>query len=100
MDHDLELQVLWRRAAEELGNSSLLSDVIVTVLLHLLPQSVEAESKVVDVLSRLESQAIPLQSKLVQRGLVNMITTDPSRSDGVPSVLGRRADTIFVGTVE
>jgi hypothetical protein len=58
-----DLLVLLGDAAKELLNSSLLVVGVVPVLHHLLQQSVEAESKVINVLIWLEGQILPLLAK-------------------------------------
>jgi hypothetical protein len=76
--------VLLGDAAKELLNSSLLVVGVIAVLHNLLQQSVEAESKVINVLTWLEGQILPLLAKCLQCGLAGAIATDACRSDGVP----------------
>jgi hypothetical protein len=73
---------------EELLDSSLLVDVVVTVPCQLLHQGVEAESKVVDVLTWLESRVLPLLTQLLKRGLAGAVAADACRGDGILGILG------------
>jgi hypothetical protein len=82
------LLVLLGHALEELFDGSLLVVGVVTELHHLLLQSVKTESKVINVLTWLEGQVLPLLAKCLQRGLVSVVTVDACRSDGIPSLLG------------
>jgi hypothetical protein len=83
-----DLLVLLGDAAEELLNGSLLIVGVVTKLHHLLQQSVETESKVINVLTWLEGQDLPLLTKCLQRGLASEVAVDACHSDGVPDLLG------------
>jgi hypothetical protein len=88
LDRASNLLVLLGDAAKELLNSSLLVVGVVAVLHHLLQQSVEAESKVINVLTWLDGQILPLLVKCLQCGLAGAVATDACRNDGVPSLLG------------
>jgi hypothetical protein len=68
------LLVLLGNATEELLNESLLVVGVIVELHHLLQQSIETESKVINVLTWLEGQVLPLLVKC--------------RSDGVSGLLG------------
>jgi hypothetical protein len=61
---------------------------VVAKLHHLLQQSVEAESKVINILTWLEGQVLPLLVKCLQCGLAGTVDADAGRSDGVPGLLG------------
>ena len=61
-DRASHLLVLLGDAAEELLHSSLLAVGVVTELHQLLQQSVETESKVINVLTWLEGQVLPLRA--------------------------------------
>jgi hypothetical protein len=82
------LLVLLRGTTEKLLYGSLLVVGVVAELHQLLHQGVEAEGEVVDVLTRLESQVLPLLTERLQCGLAGAVTADACRSDGVPSLLG------------
>jgi hypothetical protein len=88
LDRASDLLVLLEDATKELLNSSLLIVGVVAVLHHLLQQSVEVESKVINVLTLLEGQILPLLEKCLQCGLAGAVTTDACCIDGVPSLLG------------
>jgi hypothetical protein len=83
-----DLLVLLGDATEELLDGSLLIVGVVTELHHLLQQSVETESKVINVLTWLEGQVLPLLAKCLQRGLAGAVAADACHSDGVPGLLG------------
>jgi hypothetical protein len=83
-----DLLVLLGNAPEELLDGSLLAVGVVAKLYHLLLQSVETESKVINVLTWLEGQVLPLLAKCLQRGLAGAGAADVCRSDGVPGLLG------------
>jgi hypothetical protein len=74
-------------ATEELLDGSLLVVGVVSKLHHLLQQSVETESKVINVLTCLEGQVLPLLAKCLQCGFAGAVATDACRSDGVPGLL-------------
>jgi hypothetical protein len=61
---------------------------VVAELHHLLQQSVETESKIINVLTWLEGQVLPLLEKCLQCGLAGTIAADACRSDDVPGLLG------------
>jgi hypothetical protein len=69
-------------------DGSLLVVGVITKLHHLLLQSVETESKVINVLTWLKDQVLPLLVKCLQRGLTDAVATDACGSDGVPGLLG------------
>jgi hypothetical protein len=83
-----DLFVLLGDAPEELLDGSLLTVGVVAELHHLLLQSVETESKVINVLTWLEGQVLPLLAKCLQRGLAGAVAANTCRSDGVPDLLG------------
>jgi hypothetical protein len=83
-----DLLVLLDDALEELLDGSLLAIGVITELHHLLLQSVETESKVINVLTCLEGHVLPLHAKCLQCGLAGEIVVDACRSDSVPSLLG------------
>jgi hypothetical protein len=87
LDRPSNLLVLLEDAPEELLNGSLLVVGVIAELHHLLLQSVETKSKVINILTRLEGQVLPLLAKCLQRGLAGAVTTDACRSDGVPGLL-------------
>jgi hypothetical protein len=61
---------------------------VVAELHHLLQQSVETESKVINILTWLEGQVLPLLAKCLQCGLAGTIAADAGRIDGVSGLLG------------
>jgi hypothetical protein len=65
-DRASHLLVLLEDAAKELLDSSLLVVVVIAELHQLLQQSVEMESKVINVLTLLEGQALTLLAKCLQ----------------------------------
>jgi hypothetical protein len=71
-----DLLVLLGDAPEELLDGSLLAVGVITELQHLLLQSVETESKVINVLTWLEGQVLPLLAKCLQRGLTGAVSVD------------------------
>jgi hypothetical protein len=83
-----DLLVLIEDAPEELLDGSLLTVGVITELHHLLLQSVEMESKVINVFTWLEGQVLPLFAKCLQRGLAGAVAADACRSDGVLGLLG------------
>jgi hypothetical protein len=83
-----DLLVLLEDAPEELLDGSLLIVGVITELHHLLLQSVETESKVINVLTCLECQVLPLLTKCLQRCLAGAITIDACRNDGVSGLFG------------
>jgi hypothetical protein len=88
LDRASDLLVLLEDAPEELLDGSLLTVCVITELYHLLLQSVKTESKVINVLTCLEGQILPLLAKCLQRGLAGAVAADACRSDDVPSLLG------------
>jgi hypothetical protein len=88
LDRASDLLVLLEDAPKELLDGSLLIIGVVTKLHHLLLQSVKTESKVINVLTWLEGQVLPLLAKCLQRGLAGVVAADACHSDGVPSLLG------------
>ena len=72
----------------KLFDSSLHAVGVIAELHHLLQQSVETESKVINVLTCLEGQVLPLLAKCLQCGLAGAVAADACRSDGIPSLLG------------
>ena len=74
-------------AVEELLDGSLLVVGVVAELHHLLQQSVETEGEVINILTWLESQVLPLLAKCLQRSHVGAVTADACRRDGVPGLL-------------
>jgi hypothetical protein len=72
----------------QLLDGSLLVIGVITELRHLLQQSVETESKVINVLTWLVGQVLPLLTKCLQCGLAGAVAADACRSDGVPDLLG------------
>jgi hypothetical protein len=88
LDRASDLLVLLGDAPEELQDSSLLAVGVVAELHHLLLQSVETESKVINVLTWLEGQVLSLLTKCLQRGLAGAVAANACRSDGVPGFLG------------
>jgi hypothetical protein len=83
-----DLLVLLRDALKELLDDSLLAVGVVAELHHLLLQSVETESKVINVLTWLEGQVLPLLTKCLQRGLAGAVAANVCHSDDVPGLLG------------
>ena len=77
-------------------STALLTVGVIAELHHLLQQSVETESKVINVLTWLEGQVLPLLAKCLQCGLAGAVAADACRSDGVPS----RLDSPLVGQRE
>src|SRR6185436_1717817 len=82
-------------AAEELLDGSLLVVGVVAELHHLLQQSVETEGEVINILTWLEGQVLPLLAKCLESGLAGAVAADTCRgavaadtcrSDGVPGV--------------
>jgi hypothetical protein len=88
LDRASDRLVLLGDALEELLDGSLLAIGVIAELHHLLLQSVKMESKVINVLTWLEGQVLPLLAKCRQRGLAGAVAVDACRSDGVPSLLG------------
>ena len=82
------LPVLLRDVAVELLDSSLLAIGVIAKLHHFLQQSVETESKIINVLTWLEGQVLLLLAELLQYGLAGAIAADACCSNGVPSFLG------------
>jgi hypothetical protein len=73
---------------KELLDGSLLIVGVIAELHHLLQQSVETESKVINVLTWLEGQVLPLLAKCLRCGLAGAVAIDACRGDGVPGLLG------------
>jgi hypothetical protein len=63
LDRASDLLVLLRDASEELLGRSLLAVGVVVELQHLLLQSVKTESEVINILTWLEGQVLPLLAK-------------------------------------
>jgi hypothetical protein len=63
LDRASDLLVHLGDAPKELLNGSLFAVGVITELYHLLLQSVETESKVINVLTWLEDQVLPLLTK-------------------------------------
>jgi hypothetical protein len=61
---------------------------VITELQHLLQQSVEVKSKVINILTWLEGQVLPLLAKCLQCGLAGTVAADAGRSDGILGFLG------------
>jgi hypothetical protein len=53
-----------------------------------MQHSVEAESKVINALTWLEGQVLPLLAKCLQCGLAGTVVANVGRSNGVPDLLG------------
>jgi hypothetical protein len=87
LDRASDLLVVLRDATEELLDGSLLVIGTVAELNHLLQQSVETESKVINVIIWLECQVLPLLAKCLECGLVGAVVVNMCRSDGVPGLL-------------
>jgi hypothetical protein len=87
LDRASDLLVLLRDAPKELLDGSLLTVGVIAELHYLLLQSVEIESKVINVLTWLECQVFPLIAKCLQHGLAGAVAADACRSDGVPGLL-------------
>jgi hypothetical protein len=87
LDGASDLLVLLGDTPEELLDGSLLTIGVIAELQHLLLQSVETESKVINILTWLEGQVLPLLAKCLQRGLAGAVAADACRSDGVPDLL-------------
>jgi hypothetical protein len=83
-----DLLVLLGDAPEELLDGSLLAIGVVVELHHLLLQSVKTESKVINVLTWLEGQVLPLLAKCLQCDFAGAVAADACHSDDVPSLLG------------
>jgi hypothetical protein len=83
-----DLRVFFGDAREELLDGSLLAVGVVAELHQLLLQSVEMESKVINALTWLEGQVLPLLTKCLQRGLTGAVAADACCSDDVPGLLG------------
>jgi hypothetical protein len=62
-DRASDLLVLFEDASEEIFDGSLLTVGVVAELHHLLQQSVKTESKVINVLTQLDGQVLPLLAK-------------------------------------
>jgi hypothetical protein len=88
LDRVSDLLVLLEDAPEELLDGSLLSVGVIAELHHLLLQSVETENKVINILTWLEGQVLPLPVKCLQRGLTDAVAADACRSDGILGLLG------------
>jgi hypothetical protein len=88
LDRASDLLVLLGDAAEELLNNYLFIVGVIAILHHLLQQSVEAESKVINVLTWLEGHILPLLAKCLQCGLAGAVAADACCSDGIPDLLG------------
>jgi hypothetical protein len=88
LDRASDLLVVLRDATEELLDGSLLVVGTIAELNHLLQQSVETESKVINVLIWLEGQVLPLLAKCLECGLVGAVAVNMCHSDGVPGLLG------------
>jgi hypothetical protein len=69
-------------------DGSLLVVGVVAILHHLLQKSVETEGKVINILTWLEGQVLPLLAECLQCGLAGAIAADACRSDSVPGLLG------------
>jgi hypothetical protein len=88
LDRASDLLVLPKDAPEELLDGSLLAIGVVAKLHHLLLQSVETESIVINVLTWLGGHVLPLLAKCLQRGLVGAGAADECQSNGIPGLLG------------
>nr|XP_015626263.1 uncharacterized protein LOC107280154 [Oryza sativa Japonica Group] len=88
LDRASDLPVLLWDAVEELLDSSLLVVGVVVALHHLLQKIVETEGKVINILTWLEGQVLPLLAECLQRGLAGAVAADACRSDSVPGLLG------------
>ena len=73
---------------KELFHDSLLVDASVAEPRQLLLQGVEVENEIVDVLTRLESQVLPLLKQVLKCRPTGAIAVDACGGDGVPGVLG------------
>jgi hypothetical protein len=81
-----DLLVLLGNATKELLDGSLLVGGVIAELHHLPQKSVETESKVINVLTWLEGQVLPLLVKCMQCGLVGTVAADACHSDDVPGL--------------
>jgi hypothetical protein len=87
LDRASDLLVLLGDATEELLDGSLLVVGVVAELHHLLQQSVETESKVINVLTWLEGHTLPLLVKCLQCGLAGAGAADVCHNNGVPGLI-------------
>jgi hypothetical protein len=88
LDRASDLLVLLRDASKELLDGTLLAVGVVVELHHLLLQTVKMESKVINGLTWLEGEVLPLLAKCLQRSLVDAVAVDACHNDGVPDLLG------------
>jgi hypothetical protein len=87
LDQPSDLLVLLRDATEELLDGSLLAVGVIAELHHLLLQRVEAENKVINVLTWFEGQVLPLLMKCLQHGLAGVVAANVCHINGVPCLL-------------
>jgi hypothetical protein len=82
LDQTSNLLLLLRDAPEELLDGSLLAVGVIAELHQLLLHSVEMKSKVINVLTWIEDQVLPLLVKCLQRGLVSAVAADACHDNG------------------
>jgi hypothetical protein len=87
LDRASDVLILLGDATEELLDGSFPVVGVIAELHHLLQQSVETESKVINVLTWLEGQTLPLLVKCLQCGLAGAGATDVCHNDGVPGLI-------------
>jgi hypothetical protein len=87
LDQPSDLLVLLEDATEELLDGPLLVVGVIAELHHLLLQSVETESKVINIITWLEGQVLPLLTKCLQHDLTGTVTADVCHSDDVSILL-------------
>jgi hypothetical protein len=88
LDRASDLLVLLEDVPEELLDGSLLAIGVIAELRHLLLQSVEMESIVINVLTWLGGHVLPLLVKCLQHGLAGAGAADACQSNGIPGLLG------------
>jgi hypothetical protein len=87
LDRVSNLLVLLEDAPEELLDGSLLTVGVIVEHHHILMQSVETKSKVINVRTWLEGQVLLLLVKCLQRGLAGAGATDACCSDDILGLL-------------
>lgn len=92
---DYDSDVLLGNDKEEPLDGSLLVDGVVVIPHHLLRYDGEPKSKVIDVLTQLESQVLTLLAQLLQHGFAGVVAADACHSNGVPDSQAYLAVNLF-----
>jgi hypothetical protein len=90
LDRDPQQGVLLRHGSKQLLHRPLLREIRVSVTMtgHLLLQSGKSKSKVLNLLTGVEGEILPVLANPLQRYTADAVDADARCSDGVPCFLG------------